>query len=226
MAKTSEKGKIEQQIVLLCHVHFKKNWNAHGQIVQFSVGANGDIFLSQFTPKKKCLHLHPHECVAHIYTQCVYSTKRPYIRSKRATLWHTVTYCDSLWLTVTQCDTLQRTATSWHVQRAVYTQQKSPTSIHGNRALYTWQKNPILCVRSPQKSPVYMAKKTYVLTEEIRLQIFGSPDLSVFLIDLLSDRDSVYSSENLLKILGSPMKACMICTGPPGKTCWIFFWQL
>jgi len=44
------------------------------------------------------------------------------------------------------------------------------------------------------------------LTEEIRLQIFGSPDLSVFLIDRLSDRDSVYSSENLFGMLGTPMK--------------------
>ena len=44
------------------------------------------------------------------------------------------------------------------------------------------------------------------LTEEIRLKIFESPDLSVFLIDLLSHGDSVYSRENLFEILGSPEK--------------------
>jgi len=36
------------------------------------------------------------------------------------------------------------------------------------------------------------------LTEEIRSEKFGSPDLSVFLIDLLSDGDSVYSRENFV----------------------------
>jgi len=46
------------------------------------------------------------------------------------------------------------------------------------------------------------------LTNEIRLQIFGSPDLSVFLIDLLSAGDSVYSRENVLEILGTPVKTC------------------
>jgi len=40
------------------------------------------------------------------------------------------------------------------------------------------------------------------LMDEIRLQIFGSPDLSVFLIDLVSAGDSVYSRENLLDIFG------------------------
>jgi len=39
-------------------------------------------------------------------------------------------------------------------------------------------------------------------TNEIRLQIFGSRDLSVFLIDLSSDRDSVYTRENLYKKFG------------------------
>jgi len=62
------------------------------------------------------------------------------------------------------------------------------------------------------------------LTEEIRLQIFGSPDLSVFPIDLLSDldRDSVYSREILFEIWGIPVKTCLMCTGTPGKACWIF----
>jgi len=45
------------------------------------------------------------------------------------------------------------------------------------------------------------------LTEEIRLQIFGSPDfffpdLSVLLIDHLSDGDSVYSGETSFRFFG------------------------
>jgi len=45
---------------------------------------------------------------------------------------------------------------------------------------------------------------TYPLMEEITLKIFGSPDLSVFLIDLLSAGDSVNSRENLLQIWELP----------------------
>jgi len=59
-------------------------------------------------------------------------------------------------------------------------------------------------------------------TEEMRLQISGSQDLSVFLIDLLSDRDSVYSRENSFETSGTPVKTCLICTGTPVKNCWIF----
>jgi len=62
------------------------------------------------------------------------------------------------------------------------------------------------------------------LTEEIRLKIFGFPDLPVFLIDLLSAGGSVYSCEILFKILGTPVITCLICTGTPVKTCWKF-WQ-
>jgi len=64
----------------------------------------------------------------------------------------------------------------------------------------------------------------YPLTEEIRLQMFGSPDLSVFLIDFLSDGDSVFPRENLFEIVGIPMKTWLICTGTTVKTCWKF-WQ-
>ena len=60
------------------------------------------------------------------------------------------------------------------------------------------------------------------LTEEIRLRMFGSPDLSVFLRDLVSDKDPVYSRENLFENLGTPEKMCLICTGTPVKTCWKF----
>jgi len=54
--------------------------------------------------------------------------------------------------------------------------------------------------------------------------IFGSPDLSIFLIDPLSDGDSIYSRENWFGILGTPVKTYLICMGTPVKTCWKF-WQ-
>ena len=42
------------------------------------------------------------------------------------------------------------------------------------------------------------------------------------LIDLLSARDSVYSREILLEILGTPMITFLVRTGTPVKTCWKF----
>ena len=59
----------------------------------------------------------------------------------------------------------------------------------------------------------------YPITEEIRLQTFAFPDRSLFLIDLLSDGDSVYSRDNSLKILGSPVKMCSMCTGTTVQSC-------
>jgi len=50
-------------------------------------------------------------------------------------------------------------------------------------------------------------------------KFFGSRDLSVFLLDLLSDGDSVYSTETDFGILGTPLKTCLICMGIPGETC-------
>jgi len=44
--------------------------------------------------------------------------------------------------------------------------------------------------------------------EDIRLQIFGPQDVSVFLIDLLSARDSVYSRENSFEVSGTPKTTC------------------
>jgi len=51
-----------------------------------------------------------------------------------------------------------------------------------------------------------------------------SLDISVILIDLLSDRGSVYSNKNLFEILGTPVKTCLICTRTSVKTYWKF-WQ-
>jgi len=62
------------------------------------------------------------------------------------------------------------------------------------------------------------------LTEEIVLKIFGSSDLTVFLLDLLSAGDSVYSRENSFGNLGKPLKTCLICTGTPVKIR-LKFWQ-
>jgi len=72
---------------------------------------------------------------------------------------------------------------------------------------------------------MYVNIHTYMpLTEEIRLKIFGSPDLSVFLIDLLTGGDSIYSRENSFEMFGTPVKMCLICTGTSVKSCWMF-WQ-
>ena len=54
------------------------------------------------------------------------------------------------------------------------------------------------------------------------LEIFGSRDLTTFSLDLLSDRDSVYSRKTPFEILGTPKKTFLICTGTPVKTCWKF----
>jgi len=40
--------------------------------------------------------------------------------------------------------------------------------------------------------------------EEIRLKIFGSPDYPIFLDSPSSDGDSVYSTETLFEISGTP----------------------
>jgi len=44
------------------------------------------------------------------------------------------------------------------------------------------------------------------LTEEIRLEILGTPDLPNFRVDLLIDGDSVYSRDNPFEIWGLPRK--------------------
>ena len=62
------------------------------------------------------------------------------------------------------------------------------------------------------------------LTEQIKLNTFGSPDDPVFLDSLLSYGDSVYSHGTLFEILGTPEKTCLTCMGTPVKTCWKF-WQ-
>ena len=74
--------------------------------------------------------------------------------------------------------------------------------------------------RTDTQKPIHPRKNiiSSPLTEEIRLEIFGFPDLSVFL-RLLSDEDSVYTLENLYEKLGTPVKTCLICKGTPVKTC-------
>ena len=51
--------------------------------------------------------------------------------------------------------------------------------------------------------------------EEIILIIIRSSDLTVYLLDLLSAGDSVYSLENLFEMVGTPVKTCLICMGIP-----------
>jgi len=47
------------------------------------------------------------------------------------------------------------------------------------------------------------------LTQEIKIKIFESQGLRVFLLDLSSDGDAIYSTVNLFRILGTPMKPCL-----------------
>ena len=61
------------------------------------------------------------------------------------------------------------------------------------------------------------------LTEETRLEIFGSADLPDFRVDFLSDGDFVYSRENSFEILGTPVEACLICKGHDVKSCGKFW---
>ena len=57
----------------------------------------------------------------------------------------------------------------------------------------------------PLASRVSQVCGTYQpLMEEIRLKIFGSPDYPIFLDSPLSDGDSVYSTETLFEISGTP----------------------
>ena len=58
----------------------------------------------------------------------------------------------------------------------------------------------------------------------IRLKSFGSPDLSLSLMNRLSDRDSVDPNENSFEMLGTPVKTCLIYKGPLVKT-YRIFWQ-
>ena len=85
---------------------------------------------------------------------------------------------------------------------------------------------PSTCIHSsvPSTHTHHTFQVHIPLTEEIRLQKSGSRDLSVFSIEPLSDGDSVYSTEKVFRILGTPMKTCLICMGTPVKTCSIF-WQ-
>jgi len=61
------------------------------------------------------------------------------------------------------------------------------------------------------------------LTEEIGLQISGSPHYPVLMDSLMSDWDSVYSTETQFEILGTPEKTCLIYTGNPVKM--LEIWQ-
>jgi len=58
-----------------------------------------------------------------------------------------------------------------------------------------------------------------LLIEEIRLQIFR---YRVFTIPHYNQGTPVYTRENLLEILATPVKTCFKGTGTPVKICWIF----
>jgi len=62
------------------------------------------------------------------------------------------------------------------------------------------------------------------LTEEIRLQIFGSRDLTRKPLHLLSDGHSVFTRGNSYENLATPMKTCLLLMGTAVKNL-LKFWQ-
>jgi len=80
--------------------------------------------------------------------------------------------------------------------------------------LYTYRSNHLLILVCLDVYTAHGGDQTH--------KIFGSPDLSVFRIDLLSDGDSVYSRVNSFEISGTPVKTYLICTGIPVRTFGIF----
>ena len=114
--------------------------------------------------------------------------------------------------------------------------QKSPTYLQKSHTYLHFSKEPYisagaLCISADMRrrwshiSATYISSSTlHPRTEEIRLNIFGFPDLPDFRVDLFSDGNSVSSREMSYEILGTPVKTCLMCTGTPVKTCWSF-WQ-
>ena len=80
--------------------------------------------------------------------------------------------------------------------------------------LYTYRSNHLLILVCLDVYTAHGGDQTH--------KIFGSPDLSVFRIDLLSDGDSVYSRVNSFEISGTPVQTYLICTGIPVRTFGIF----
>jgi len=112
--------------------------------------------------------------------------------------------------------------------------QKRPTHLQKSHTYLRFFKEPhisvgALCISADMRRRWSHKRATYIgsstlhpRTEEIRLKIFGSPDLPDFRVDLLSDGDSVSSREISYEILGTPVKTCLMCTGIPVTTCWSF----
>ena len=102
------------------------------------------------------------------------------------------------------CNTQQHTATHYVTLQHAIAYCNTP---HASSILICTNDAP-MCHTTPPHRHVSHHTAT-PLTERIRLKIFASPDLSVFLINVLSDGDSVYSRENLFEILGTPVKPCL-----------------
>jgi len=115
----------------------------------------------------------------------------------------------------------------WSHKRSTYI---SSSTLHIQNAVmvYISTKEADISTKEPYistffKRAAYISSSTlHPRMEEIRLKIFGSPDLPDFRVDLLSDGDSVSSREISYEILGTPVKTCLMCTGIPVTTCWSF----
>jgi len=107
----------------------------------------------------------------------------------------TTTHCNKLQQTATHCKTLQQNRMLCHCGHWLgYCCSLQHTENHCNTLQHT-------------------ASRCTPLMEEIRLEIFGSPKLSVLLIDLLSDGDSVHSRGNLFDFWWIPVKTFYMFIG-------------
>ena len=108
--------------------------------------------------------------------------------------------------------------------------QRSPCSMYKPISMYTsiYKEIQVRCIHQYQcihqhQYHRYTKKSMFdvymnPLTEDIGLQIIGPRNLSGFPTDLLSGRDSVYSTEKAFNILETPVKTCLICMGTPIKS--------
>jgi len=152
---------------------------------------------------------HTHTCAyTHTHTHILDWTSDMTIRTCKTTHSH-VTWRFHVWFTNHSCVQHDKPLTEETRETSPMIYQKSPIFYQKSPMIY--QKSPVIyqqtctCHVYEYYNYYLLPRSTTPLTEEITLEIFVSPDLSVFLIDLISDEDSVYSRESWFEILGTPV---------------------
>jgi len=137
---------------------------------------------------------------------------------------------------------------SWHVRTCICVHCHIRIHIYMRVRIYNWLVSTHVCmsqyicrcqdtyahsiqnmrVCNVMSEHIYTCVSQYISdmprTEEIRCKIFGSPDLTFLSLNLVSDGDSIYTTEKSCEILGTPVRKFLICMGTSVKTCWKF-WQ-